>query len=48
MIYDTLFAMDEAGAIKPQMVDKYEYRRQARDLDLQAARRAASGMTASP
>ncbi len=23
MIYDTLFAMDEAGEIKPQMVDKY-------------------------
>jgi peptide/nickel transport system substrate-binding protein len=24
MIYDTLFAMDEKGEIKPQMVDKYE------------------------
>jgi peptide/nickel transport system substrate-binding protein len=24
MIYDVLFATDEAGAIKPQMVDKYE------------------------
>ncbi|HML13120.1 MAG TPA: ABC transporter substrate-binding protein [Xanthobacteraceae bacterium] len=24
MIYDTLFAMDEQGEIKPQMVDKYE------------------------
>ena len=24
MIYDTLFAMDENNAIKPQMVDKYE------------------------
>ena len=24
MIYDTLFSTDEAGAIKPQMVDKYE------------------------
>jgi peptide/nickel transport system substrate-binding protein len=23
MIYDTLFGMDEKGAIKPQMVDKY-------------------------
>src|ERR1700737_1640146 len=23
MIYDTLFAMDEKGEIKPQMVDKY-------------------------
>jgi peptide/nickel transport system substrate-binding protein len=24
MVYDTLFAMDEKGAIQPQMVDKYE------------------------
>src|SRR6266576_5521875 len=24
MIYDTLFAMDEEGEIRPQMVDKYE------------------------
>ena len=24
MIYDTLFAMDAKGEIKPQMVDKYE------------------------
>src|SRR6185312_4501585 len=24
MIYDTLFAMDEKGEIKPQMVDKYD------------------------
>src|SRR5215218_379481 len=24
MIYDTLFAMDEKGEIKPQMIDKYE------------------------
>src|SRR5207253_9096067 len=24
MIYDTLFAMDERGEIKPQMVDKYD------------------------
>jgi len=24
MIYDTLFSTDEAGAIKPQMVDKHE------------------------
>ena len=24
MIYDTLFAMDEKGDIKPQMVDKYQ------------------------
>src|ERR1043165_5968998 len=24
MVYDTLFAMDEKGEIKPQMVDKYE------------------------
>ncbi len=24
MIYDTLFAIDEKGEIKPQMVDKYE------------------------
>jgi peptide/nickel transport system substrate-binding protein len=24
LIYDTLFATDEAGAVKPQMVDKYE------------------------
>src|SRR5438876_11652099 len=24
MVYDTLFAMDEKGEIKPQMVDKYD------------------------
>ena len=24
MVYDTLFAIDEKGEIKPQMVDKYE------------------------
>src|SRR5215831_8711160 len=24
MVYDTLFAMDEKGAMQPQMVDKYE------------------------
>ena len=24
MVYDTLFATDEKGEIKPQMVDKYE------------------------
>ena len=24
MIYDTLFAMDEKGEIKPQMVEKYD------------------------
>src|SRR5437660_11733928 len=24
MIYDTLFAMDEKGEVKPQMVDKYD------------------------
>ena len=27
MIYDTLFAMDEKGEIKPQMVENYESRR---------------------
>src|SRR5258708_778983 len=27
MIYDTLFAMDEEGVIRPQMVDKYDERR---------------------
>ena len=24
MVYDTLFAMDEKGEIKPQMVEKYD------------------------
>ena len=40
MIYDTLFATDEAGAIKPQMVDKYEVSRRQDAVDLHPARRA--------
>ena len=40
MVYDTLFAMDEKGEIKPQMVDKYERQRRQAHLDLHAARRA--------
>ena len=39
MIYDTLFALDEKLAVKPQMVDKYETSRRQADLDLHAARR---------
>ena len=41
MIYDTLFAMDEKGEIKPQMVDKYDDQRRQADLHLHAARRTA-------
>ena len=40
MIYDTLFALDEKLAVKPQMVDRYETSRRQADLDLHAARRA--------
>ena len=40
MIYDTLFAIDENNAVKPQMVDKYEVSRRQDDLDLHPARRA--------
>ena len=47
MIYDTLFAMDEKGEIKPQMVDKYDESRRQAHLHLHAARRACSGTTAS-
>ena len=39
MIYDTLFAMDEKGEIKPQMVDKYDDERRQAHLHLHAARR---------
>ncbi len=39
MIYDTLFAMDEKGEIKPQMVEKYRRERGQEDLHLHAARR---------
>ncbi len=47
MIYDTLFAIDEKGEIKPQMVDKYDESAGQADLHLHAARRASSGTTAS-
>ncbi len=38
MVYDTLFAMDEKGEIKPQMVDKYDVSRRQAHLHLHAAR----------
>ena len=38
MIYDTLFATDAKGEVKPQMIDKYDLRRQAH-LHVHAARR---------
>ena len=41
MIYDTLFAMDEKGEIKPQMVDKYDRQRGQAHLHVHAARRPA-------
>ena len=39
MIYDTLFAMDEKGEIKPQMVEKYDVERRQAHLHVHAARR---------
>ena len=41
MIYDTLFATDANGEIKPQMVDKYDGQRRQADLHDDAARRPA-------
>ena len=46
MIYDTLFAMDEKGEIKPQMVEKYDRERRQAHLHVHAARRPRSGTTA--
>ena len=39
MIYDTLFATDANGQIKPQMIDKYDLSRRQAHLDDDAARR---------
>ena len=46
MIYDTLFAMDEKGEIKPQMVENIRRQRGQADLHLHAARRPRRGTTA--
>ena len=48
MIYDTLFAIDENNAVKPQMVDKYEVSRRQDGVDLHACATGWSGTTASP
>ena len=47
MVYDTLFATDAKGEIKPQMVDKYEVSGRQAHLHLHPARRPRSGTTAS-
>ena len=46
MIYDTLFAQDEKGDVKPQMVEKYEPRPTARATPSRCAT-ACCGTTAS-
>ena len=46
MIYDTLFAMDEKGEIKPQMVEKFDRKRRQADLSRSRCATASSGTTA--
>ena len=38
-VFDMLFAMNEKGEIKPQMVDSFDSQRRQAHLDLHAARR---------
>ena len=46
MIYDTLFATDANGQIKPQMIDKYDLSADKLTWTDDAARRPRSGTTA--
>ena len=46
MIYDTLFAMDDKGEIKPQMVDRYERRAPTSSPTPSRCATASSGTTA--